>query len=258
MAVAEKTNQTPEELEALKAKAKELVDAGDFLAAAKIYQADLHSPEEANPLYVKAAEAGVVKAFNPAAIAFKNGQGVEKDLAKAEEMIAKGMNEGDFVSAYNYATWLQNGDLGRVDEGAALEAYKKALECEGYGRAPAKVKERIRDSIALLGGGLSASAPVAKKKDDGKAWILGFYGVLIVLGIAGCILTAFAAKQLNNNGWYGLYALFGTMIASNVVALAWKKLRYNSIHFYSDLVLALGYIIAIVICAVVWYKAKGL
>ena len=236
--------------------AAEAGDASCYLSVAKIYQNDLKKPEEATPYYEKAAEAGLSKAYNPLAIAYKNGTGVPQDFDLAEEYAKKGVEAGDFILTYNYATWLMNGELGKTDKGTALELFRKAKECAGYAKAPEKVKEKIDANIAALESS-PADAP-AKKADDGKGWFLGFYGVMIVLGIAGCVLSAFAAYQLKQPAWYALYALFGTMIVGNVVPFAWKKLRYNTIHFYVDLGLAFLYIVAIVICAIVWYKAKGL
>ena len=198
-------------------------EAGDptcYLTVAKIYQNELKNNEEAVPYYEKAAEAGLSKAYNPLAIAYKNGDGAVQDLNLAEDYAKKGVDAGEFILTYNYATWLMNGELGRVDKPAALELFCKSKECEGYAKAPAKVKEKIDANIAALEA--EAAAP-AKKQDDGKGWFLGFYGVMIVLGIAGCVLSAFAAAQLKQPGWFALYALFGTMIVGNVVPLVWKK-----------------------------------
>ncbi len=235
-------------------KAAESGDKVCYLYAGKIYQFDLHDEQKAGPYFVKAAEGGVPRAYNYASLACKKGNGVPLDLAKAEEFARKGMEMGDFYCAYNLGVWYSSGELGQADPAKAKEAFQSARGSVGYPKAPKEAKDRIDSYLASFETG----KPEQKKSSSEDNWITAFYITLAVLGLAGVILVSFAYVQLKQPAWFGLFALFLPMIAYNVTPFVFKKARNSVPYFYIDLAFALLYIVAILIAAIMWQKAKGL
>ena len=242
-------------------KAAELGDATCFVLAGRILSRDLDNDAKALELYLKAAEANVPNAFNFLATAYRNGKGTEVDLAKAEEYAKKGVELGDFNCAYNLASWYKDGRVLEENNAEALRLYELTKTLAGYQKASDEVKAKIDETIADLSN-RKEEVPAQKEETDNekdsKGWILGFYIVLIVLGIAGVVLASFAASQVKAPGWFGLYGLFIPIVLFNVAPLAIKKIRFNTVHFLIDLGLAFLYIIAIVVSAIVWMKEKGI
>lgn len=246
-------------------------DGGDpvcYLYAGKIYQLDLKQPEKAVPLFLKAADNGIASAYNNASLAYKKGNGVPMDLAKAGELAKKGMEAGDFYCCYNLGVWYKNGELGRVENDLSKQAFEKAKLTAGYAKAKPDVKAKIDSYLSSFENPIlnpepqkteeAAASPSEKDKKAEKNWILAFFIVLGVLGIAGIVLSSFAAVQLKEPGWYWLFSLFIPMIAYNVCPFLFKKMREKPIYFYIDLVFALLYIVAILTAAILWQQAKGL
>ena len=162
---------------------------------------------------------------------------------------------GDFYCAYNLGIWYSSGELGQVDSAKAKEAFQFARDSVGYPKAPKEAKDRIDSYLD------SPSAP--KKQEEGKSssennWITAFYITLALLGIAGVILASFAVAQLKQPAWFGLFALFVPMVVYNVMPFVFKKTRNSVLYFYIDLGFTLLYIVAILIAAIMWQKAKGL
>lgn len=236
-------------------KAAENGDKVCYLYAGKICQFDLHDEQKAGPLFVKAAEGGVPRSFNYASLACKKGNGVSIDLAKAEEFARKGMEMGDFYCAYNLGIWYSSGELGQADSQKAKEAFQFARDSVGYPKAPKEAKDRI-DSY--LDSPSEPAKPEEKKSSSENNWITAFYITLALLGVAGVVLASFACAQLKQPAWFGLFALFVPMIAYNVMPFVFKKARNSVLYFYIDLGFALLYIVAILVAAIMWQKAKGL
>ncbi len=257
-------------------KAGENGDNVCYLYAGKIYQLDLQQPEKAVPLFLKAAENGIAAAYNHASLAYKKGSGVPADLAKAEELAKKGMEAGDFYCCYNLGVWYKNGELGKVDLKSSKEAFEKAKLAAGYQKAKPEVKEKINSYLASFEAPASNPSPAesqnlasfgkhdlkpeeaSEDKKSEKNWILAFFIILAVLGVAGVVLSSFAATQLREPGWYWLFTLFIPMVTYNVCPFIFKDMKEKPIYFYIDLAFALLYIVAILTAAILWQKAKGL
>ncbi len=82
--------------------------------------------EKARALYQQALDAGYGPAGNGMGLIYENGQGVEKDLAKAAEYYAIGAEAGERNAAYNLANFYRTGQGVEEDMGRALELYTRS------------------------------------------------------------------------------------------------------------------------------------
>ena len=238
-------------------KEAECGDPNGYLYAGKIYQFDKKDDAKAFECFLKAAEHQVPQSYNYVSLCYKKGLGTAKDETKAMEYARLGKEAGDFFSAYNLGLWLYNDASKRFE---AYDCFLAAKASKGFSKAKPEIQQRIESLLLEL-------APQAKEQGEGvqpepkkesKPWLLGFYIILMVLGVAGIILSCLAVFQLKQPSWYGLLGLFIPMVLFNVVPFVFKKTRYNEIHFYIDCLFALGYIVAILVAAILWYKAKGI
>ena len=237
-------------------KEAECGDPNGYLYAGKIYQFDKKDNKKAFECFSKAAEHQLPQSYNYVSLCYKKGLGVEADESKAMEYARLGKQAGDFYSAYNLGLWLSNDSSKRLE---AYDCFLAAKASKGFHKAKPEIQQRI-ESLLLELSPEEKQEEVAKSepKKESKPWLLGFYIILMVLGVAGIILSCFAVSQLKQPSWYGLLALFIPMVLWNVVPFVFKKARYNDIHFYIDCFFALGYIVAILVAAILWYKAKGI
>ncbi len=102
-------------------------DGASYFDLAQTYSREGHE-EKAFACYMKAAEMGYVTAYYNVAVAYLNGEGVERDFDKAFEWFKKATDSGDSCAKLKLAECYKRGAGCKKDYAAAMALYQQIAD----------------------------------------------------------------------------------------------------------------------------------
>lgn len=99
-------------------------DGASYYDLGRMYSREV-SEEKAFEFYMKAAEMGYAPAYYAIAVAYLDGEGVERDLDKAFEWLQKAVDSGDSYAKLKLAECYKRGAGCKRDYAAAMALYQQ-------------------------------------------------------------------------------------------------------------------------------------